>query len=220
MLVLDGGVHPGSRPILNVEVTIVGAVGIAAALLGISAMATHGFDDDGIRLASEISWRFACFVFFAAIVAGPLCRLLPWAVCKSLDSLRRQLIWCFCASYGVFLAVLLLPNSLGGVTHDDATAGMTAFALFGGLAMSVMAYCASRKAGARLGEKTRRALLSVAGSFFWLTYALTGLAHISGPHRPDLFYGVSLSLMTLALLLRFLDRLVAKMRGSSEVQGS
>ena len=222
MLVLDGGVHPtshGGRPIFNVEITIAGMVGIAAALLGVSAMVVHGFDDDGIRLASEISWRFASFVFFAAVVAGPLCRLVPLAVCKSLGSLRRQLIWSFCASYGVFLAVLLLPNSLGGVIHGDSTAGMTAFALFGGMAMAVMAYAASRQAGVKLGEKARRALLSVAGSFFWLTYALTGLAHLSGPHRPDMFYGVSLSLMTLALLLRFLDRLVAKIRGSSAVPG-
>lgn len=217
MLALDGSVHSSPRPILNVEVTIAGVVGMAAALLGVSAMAVKGFDDDGIRLAGEISWRFAAFVFFAAIVAGPICRLVPLPVCKSLGSLRRQLIWSFCASYGVFLAVLLLPNSLGGVTHDDATAGMMFFAMFGGFATAVMAYAASRRAAAKLGDKARRALLSVAASFFWLTYALTGLAHLSGPHRPDLFYGVSLSLMTLALLLRFLDRLVAKIRGSSEV---
>ena len=55
----------------------------------------------------------------------------------------------------------------------------------------------------------------MAASFFWLTYALTGLAHLSGPHRPDGFYGLSLSLMILALLLRFADRLWAKLRGTA-----
>lgn len=224
MTAIDGSLNPGvrqrgARPILNVEITLAGFVGIAAALLGLSAMAVHGFNDDGIRLGSEISWRFASFVFFAAVIAGPICRLVPLAVCKSLGSLRRQLVWSFCASYGVFLASLILPNSLGGVSHEDATAGMTLFALFGGMAMAVMAYAASRQALARLGEKVRRALLSVAASFFWLTYALTSLAHLSGPHRPDMFYGVSLSLMILALLLRFADRLVAKIRGSSAVPG-
>ena len=74
-----------------------------------------------------------------------------------------------------------------------------------------------RQAAARVGEKSRRALLSVASSFFWLTYALTGLAHLSGPHRPDAFYGVSLSLMIIALLLRFADRFVAKLRGTSAI---
>jgi hypothetical protein len=175
-------------------------------------MALTGFDDAGIRRGSELAWRFASFVFVAASVAGPLARLVPFF--KRLNALRRQLIWSFCASYGVFLAALLLPNGLGGVTHDDAIAGVVFFALFGGSAMVVMAYAASREAKARFGEKIRRALLCVAASFFWLTYALTGLEHISGPHRPDAYYGTSLSLMILALLLRFADRFVAKFRGT------
>jgi hypothetical protein len=168
-------------------------------------------------LGSELPWRLASLVFFLAAVAGPICRLIPLGICRSLNGLRRQLIWSFCASYGVFLAALLLPNTLGGVSHDDATAGMILFALFGGCAAAVMAYAAGRNAKAQLGEKPRRALLCVAASFFWLTYALTGLAHISGPHRPDAFYGVSLSLMILALLLRFADRFVAKFRGTLAV---
>jgi len=179
-------------------------------------MARHGFDDAGLRLASEAAWRFASFVFFAAVVAGPLCRLFPYHGLKRLNGFRRQMIWSFSTSYAVFLAVLLLPKTLGGVTHDDATLGMMMFALFGGGAAGVMAYAASREAGQRLGAKSQRALLSVAGAFFWLTYSLTGLAHLSGPHRPDGFYGLSLSLMILALLLRFADRFVAKLWGTSE----
>ena len=217
MIAIDGGIHSGPRPVLNVGLNLAGITGMAAALLGLFAMAMHGFDNDGIRLGSEITWRFASFVFFAAVAAGPVCRLVPLDACKRLDAVRRQLIWSFCASYAVFLASLLLPNSVGGVTHDDATAGMILFSLFGGLAMAVLAYAASLQAAARVGEKSRRALLSVAASFFWLTYALTGLAHLSGPHRPDAFYGVSLSLMIIALLLRFADRFVAKLRETSAV---
>jgi hypothetical protein len=219
LVTIDSGIHSGTRPVLNVGITLSGVTGMAAALLGLSVMAAHGFDDDGVRLGSQITWRFASFVFFAAVAAGPLCRLIPLEVCKRLDGARRQLIWSFCASYAVFLASLLLPNSLGGVTHDDATAGMILFSLFGGLAVVVMAYAASRHAAAQVGEKSRLALLSVAASFFWLTYALTGLAHLSGPHRPDAFYGVSLSLMIIALLLRFADRFVAKLRETSAIPG-
>jgi branched-subunit amino acid transport protein AzlD len=206
----------GIQPILNVKLPLAGIVGVACAGMALMTMARHGFDDAGLRLASELAWRFASIVFFAAVVAGPLCRLIPYTVMKPLNRLRRQLIWSFSASYAVFLAVMLLPNTLGGVAHDDATFGMTLFALFGGGAAGVMAYTAGREAASRLGEKIRRAFLSVAGSFFWLTYALTGLAHLSGPHRPDGFYGFSLSLMILALLLRFTDRFVAKLRGTSE----
>ena len=49
-------------------------------------------------LAASLTWRFASFVFFAAVTAGPLCRLIPLDACKRLAP-RRQLIWSFCASY-------------------------------------------------------------------------------------------------------------------------
>ncbi len=218
MFALDGSVHSGAQPVLKVKVPLAGFVGATAAVLGLGAMAAHGFQDTGLRLGSEITWRFASFVFFAAIAAGPVCRLISVSLAQALDGLRRQLIWSFCVSYGVFLATLVLPNTLGGVTHDDATIGMTLFSLFGGAAAAVMAYCAGREEPAFLCERARRAMLSVAASFFWLTYALTGLAHLSGPHRPDAFYGISLSLMILALLLRFTDRFVAKLRGTASPQ--
>lgn len=213
MVALDNDLHLASRPILNVKVPLAGLIAAMAALVGLSAMALHGFDDRGLRLASELDWRFASFAFFVAAIAGPLCRVLPFAVCQQSEPLRRQLIWGFCASYGVFLAVTLLPNTLGGVIHEDLTAGMTVFSIFGGFITAVLAYAVSRDAAALVGEPARRALLIVAGGFFWLTYALTGLAHLSGPHRPDAFYGISLSLMILALLLRFADRFVARLRG-------
>ncbi len=211
MVALDSGMD--ARPLLNIKVPLAGIVAAGAAMAGLIAMAIHGFDDRGLRLASEITWRLASFVFFAAAVTGPVCRVVPLAICKQAGPLRRQMIWAFCASYGVFLAMTLLPNTLGGVLHADLTAGMTIFSIFGGFIVAVLAYAAGRDAAALVGEPARQALLTVAGGFFWLTYALTGLAHLSGPHRPDAFYGISLSLMILALLLRFTDRFVAKMRG-------
>lgn len=214
MVAIDS-THAGVQPVLKVKIPFAGFVGAAAVCLAFATMARHGFDEPGLRLASELDWRFASFVFFAAAIIGPVCRLIPYGPFRHLNGLRRQMIWSFCASYGVFLASMILPSTLGGVSHDDATLGMTMFSLFGGGAAAVMAFAATRDAAARLGEKSRRALLSVAASFFWLTYALTGLAHLSGPHRPDGFYGLSLSLMILALLLRFADRLWAKLRGTA-----
>ncbi len=215
MVSIDAGVHSSARqPILNVEMTMPGIVGLFCATLAFGTLVLHGFDGTGVRLAGEVTWRLAAFVFFAAAVAGPVSRLLPLEGMRHLMALRRQLIWSFCVSYGVFLASLLLPNTAGGVSHDDAATGMTLFSIFSGMTAAVMAYAASRQAVALVGDKARRALLSVAASFFWLTYALTGLAHLSGPHRPDAFYGTSLSLMLVALLLRFADRFVAKLRGT------
>ncbi len=214
MVALDS-THAGVQPVLKVKIPFAVFVAAGGACLAFAAMARHGFDEAGLRLASELDWRFASFVFFAAAVTGPLNRLIPYGPFRLLGGLRRQMIWSFSASYAVFLASMLLPNTLGGVTHDDATLGMTMFSLFGGGAAAVMAFAATREAAAQLGEKARRALLSVAASFFWLTYALTGLAHLSGPHRPDAFYGISLGLMIFALLLRFADRFWAKLRGTA-----
>jgi hypothetical protein len=215
VVAIDSGID--ARPVLKAKVPLAGIVAAVTALVGLIAMAMHGFNDRGLRLGSELDWRFASFVFFAAAIAGPLCRMVPLGICKQLGALRRQLIWSFCASYAVFLGALLLPNTLGGVTHADLTAGMTVFSIFGGGIVAVMAYAAGRDAAALVGEPARQALLTVAGGFFWLTYALTGLAHLSGPHRPDAFYGISLSLMIFALLLRFADHLVAKLRGPKAV---
>ncbi len=182
----------------------------AAALVALGAMVLHGFRENGFRLASEWDWRLASFVFVASAITGPVCRLFSIGS----GALRRQMIWSFCASYGVFLAALLLPNMLGRVSHEDGAAGMTIFCLFGGFIAAVMAYAATPDAGKLVGEQARRAAMSVAGAFFWLTYALTGLAHISGPHRPDSFYGISLSLMIAVVLVRFTDRFVAKLRSA------
>ena len=55
-------------------------------------------------------------------------------------------------------------------------------------------------------------MVRVGMATFWLAYAVTGLSHISGPHRPDIFYGFSLSLMLVALLLRFADCFAVKIR--------
>jgi len=215
VVVIDSSERAGNQPVLKVKIPFFMFVAAASACLCLASIAQHGFDDAGLRMASELSWRFASFVFFAAAVVGPVCRLIPYDPIRQLNGLRRQVIWSFCASYGVFLASMILPNTLGGVTHSEVTLEMTVFSMFGGGAAAVMGFAATREAAARLGEKSRRALLSVAASFFWLTYALTGLAHLSGPHRPDGFYGLSLSLMILALFLRFADRFWAKLQGAA-----
>lgn len=56
-----------------------------------------------------------------------------------------------------------------------------------------------------IGERTRRTMLGTAFIYFWSCYSLMALARISGPHRPDVFYDISLSLMMIALLVRYAD---------------
>jgi hypothetical protein len=196
----------------RMHVPLWGMVAVAAALVAVGGFAAHGFNDNGLRFGSQLTWRFASLVYFAAVIAGPLARLLPWPWLKRLLVERRQLMWGFCASFGVFLASLLAPNTLTppSLDHEGLTIGMALFVFFGGGLTIVIAYAAAPQPN--LGEQARRAILAVGMAYFWLAYTLTGLSHLSGPHRPDGFYGFSLMLMVAALLLRFADRLMAKVK--------
>jgi hypothetical protein len=195
--------------------TLAGFTAVAATFLTLAVMAANGFGDKGLRLGSQAAWRFAFFVFFAALIAGPLCRLVPLGLCRHLGAQRRQLIWSFCAAFGVYLATVIVPNTFHTdmLGHEGLDAGTILFVLFSGALVSVMAYAATSHAENLLGGKVRRALLGIAATCFWLTYALTGLARITGPHRQDLFFETSVSLMVVALLLHFAERFLVKWQG-------
>lgn len=185
---------------------LVGAIAIMAMLLVLGAIVARGFSENGFRLGSQLAWRYAFFVFFAAIVAGPMCRMAVRAfpALSPPESLGRKLIWGFCAAYGVYLLSVFLPNVI------RLSAGATLMTIFGSLVAAAMA--ASAAPLVRLGDKpilpdkVRRVFLGTAAIYFWLCYSLMALARISGPHRPDAFYDISISLMIVALLLRYADR--------------
>jgi hypothetical protein len=188
---------------------LVSAIAILAVLLVLGAILARGFSENGFRLGSQLAWRYASFVFIAALVMGPLCRItahfLP--AFTPPESLSRKLVWGFCAAYGVYLLSVFLPNVI------QLSAGATLMTLFGGTVVLVMAATAAplmRLGGPPiLPDKVRKVLLGTAAIYFWLCYSLMALARISGPHRPDGFYDLSLSLMIVALLVRYADRWLA-----------
>jgi hypothetical protein len=193
-------------------------IAIAATLLSAGGWAARGFTENGLRLGSEFAWRFTFLIYFLAIVAGPLGRLVPSPFLRRLGQKRCQLIWGFCASLGVYLLGVLLPNLLvpTGPDEEGLTGGMTMFVLFGAALSGVIAFAASRRAALFLGEKARGTVLGVGLSTMWLVYVLSGLAQGIGPQRHGLFYGASLGLMTAALLLGLADRMAVKLRGRRE----
>jgi hypothetical protein len=193
-------------------------VAMVAALLTVAGWAARGFGENGLRLGSEFAWRFTFLIYFLAIVAGPAARLMPSPSLRRLCEGRRQLIWGFSAGFGVYLLGVLLPNLLpsAGPGDEGLTGGMAMFVLFGATLTGIIAFAARRDAARILGEKARATILGAGLSTFWLAYALGGLAHITGPHRPDMFHGPSLVLMIAALLLRFADCMAAKVRSGRE----
>ena len=209
MVALDNNAIFGSGKVPRLRVTLAPLVsGIALVTIGLvlGAILVRGFAENGFRLGSQLAWRYTFFIFFAAMVAEPAGRLaarlfsgFTWP-----ESLGRKLIWGFCASYGVYLLSVFLPHVI------RLSGGATLMVMFGGTVALVMALTAGplKRLGGKplIGERTRRAMLGMAFIYFWSCYSLMALARISGPHRPDAFYDISLSLMLIALLVRFADR--------------
>jgi hypothetical protein len=208
MVALDNEALFGSRkvaPRLTLA-PLVGSIALGAVALVLGSVLARGFSENGFRLGSQLAWRYASFVFFAAMVAGPVSRIAArfFPALAVSQSLSRKLVWGFCASYGVYLLSVLLPNVIA------LSIGATLMVLFGGSVALVMAATAAplRLLGEKpvISDKIRRVLLGTAASYFWLCYSLMALARISGPHRPDAFYGMSLCLMVAGLLARYADR--------------
>jgi hypothetical protein len=209
MVALDNSALIGSTPKLPVSRInlgpLVGGIALACVMLVVGAILARGFAENGFRLGSQLAWRYTSFVFFAALAAGPAGRLVARFVptFSYPENLSRKLVWGFCASYAVYLLSVFLPNVI------RLSAGATLMVTFGSCVVAIMALTAAplkRLGGAAIiGQKTRRAMLATATIYFWLCYALMALARISGPHRPDAFYGFSLCLMVAGLLLRYAD---------------
>jgi hypothetical protein len=204
--------HAFSGPGRGLKLTLgplVGAIAVLAVLLVLGAILARGFSENGFRLGSQFAWRYASFIFFAALALGPLCRIVAhfFPAFTPPESLSRKLVWGFCAAYGVYLLSVFVPN----VIH--LSAGAMLMTMFGSTVVLVMAITAAPLV--RLGRppilpnKVRKVLLGTSAIYFWLCYSVMALARISGPHRPDSFYGISLSLMILGLLLRYADRWLA-----------
>ena len=211
MVALDNSALFGDSGKFHFRITsapLVGAIVIVAAGLVLGAILARGFGENGFRLGSQLAWRYASFVFFAALVAGPACRIAArFFHFPVSEALSRKLVWGFCASYGVYLLSVFLPNVI------QPSAGATLMVLFGAGVAVVMAAAVAplkRLDGTPLiSDKVRRVLLGAAAIYFWLCYCLMALARISGPHRPDAFYGISLCLMVTGLLVRYADRWLA-----------
>jgi hypothetical protein len=199
------------------RVTLAGAIALAAALLVLATIVLNGLTDNAFRLGSQMGWRFTTIIFFAVLAACPAgrlaARILPAA--RILEERTPELIWGFCASYGIYLLAVLLPNAI------HLSGGALLFVLFGAMVTGVMALTAtplhlSHTGTELIAGRVRRTLLGTATIYFWMCYALLALERISGPHRPDTFYSISLLLMITGLLLRFADRWAGPAAENSE----
>jgi hypothetical protein len=207
MVALDNSAHFGHRIVPRLKFTfdpLVTGIAVVGVALVLGAILARDFSENGFRLGSQLAWRYASFIFFAVLVADPACRMAArfFPHFQPPAKIGSRLTWGFCASYGVYLLSVFLPN----VLHPSL--GATLMVLFGGGVVLVMALTAVplRRFNGPRWEKARRALSGTAIAYFWLCYSIMALARISGPHRPDAFYDISLSLMLVGLLVRYANR--------------
>jgi hypothetical protein len=213
MVALDHSAHYDSPSRAAPQATTALAIAALALAVFAAGFTLRGFSDNGLRFGTQLVWRFDCLVFFAALVTAPLGRMIP--ALQVLAGATRPLLQGFCAAMAVYFASILLPNLLAvpdGVRPAGITTGMTIFTFFTGSVTLVMAAAANRSLCERVGSKACRTMLGVSAIFFWLCYSLIGLSHISGPHRPDSFYELSVILMVAALLVRFSERFVGSLK--------
>src|SRR5689334_7628563 len=96
----------------NFLTPLVAAIAFGCAGVVIWGLASRDFSDNGFRLASQLAWRYAFFVFFLSLVGGPACRITAHFASdfKAPADLSRRLVWGFCASYGIYLLSVFLPH--------------------------------------------------------------------------------------------------------------
>lgn len=192
---------------IPVRLGLPGLVALTAMAVVLSGILDRGFADNGFRLGSQMGWRFTGIVLFFALTGGPVARLFARTRFAVDDArLTRDLVWSFCASFAIYLLSVLLPNLFA---NQGIGAGLGLFLITGFCVCAGMAAVADPARLRFLGEASRRTVLGVAAIYFWLCFSLLALAHLYGPHRPDGYYGFSLMMMILALLVRFADRFAA-----------
>ncbi|MEJ1969261.1 MAG: hypothetical protein WDN03_11615 [Rhizomicrobium sp.] len=170
----------------------------------------------GWRAAAEMTARFAVLLFAAAMIAEPVGRLVPVRPMQALACERGSLMLAFVLAMTASLACVAAPALLGG---DKLTAQALAYCMLTGAILVVMLFSAHPATKRVLGGPAWRTLQRIGTSYFWLAFALIGIDHMVGPHRPDGWYGLSLLLLTVALLIRFTDSFVAKLRRTAPLAG-
>lgn len=209
MVALDNSAHFGHRIVPRLKFTlgpvVIGIAAVAMALV-LGAIVARDFSENGFRLGSQLAWRYASFVFFAVLIGDPARRLAVrfFPAFKISGNVGHRLVWGFCASFAVYLLSVFLPDVI------RPSLGATLMVLFSGgvaLIMALTAVPLRTSGGSAAFEKARRAMQGTAITYFWLCYSIMALARISGPHRPDAFYDISLSLMVVGLLVRYANHL-------------
>ena len=184
-------------------VGLIAGIGFAI-LLACAAFLVRGGDMNAARFAANTVLVASSFLFVIYYVAAPIARLIPGAAARALGQERFALAYGFVGMTGVYTLCLLTPDWLMQARLPLPTLTYAALTAF--MAIAFLLSAGSKRTAAM---PTLRTVQSLTSGYFWLTFAFTDMDHMIGPHRPDgNFYGPSLMLLAIALIVRFADAFV------------
>lgn len=183
------------------------AIGGAAAglLIGWIVFNQAGGGESGARTVSNLIANTASLLFVLYYVAGALGRLIQLPSVGFLEREEPAFAGAFVGTYGAFLFWVLEPGLTPGARLPATT---LAFAVLSTAVLLGLAR--SRAARSAAG----RAIRSLSIGYFWIAFALADLDRLIGPHRPERFYGLSLLLLAVAVVIRFADDFARRARSS------
>jgi len=98
-----------------------GLTAIIAALTVLATVAGYGFSESGFRMGSK--WHgVSPFSSFSPCGRRPALQSRALRPLRHLGPQRRQLVWSFCAAFGVYLFSVFAPNVILPSLHASFTA--------------------------------------------------------------------------------------------------
>jgi hypothetical protein len=192
------------RPLKRSVALTAGAM--LAIVLSVIGFLFHGGGQNGARFAANLVLFSSSLVFALYYVAGPLSRLISVPATRALGEGRFALAYGFAGVMAVFIFLVLEPDYVSGARTPLPS---LAYAALTAAVAAAFLMSAGSKGAAR--SVTLRSLQSLSCGYFWLVFVFTDMDRMAGPHRPDgIFYGLSLTLLAVAFLIRFADALIAR----------
>jgi hypothetical protein len=198
---------------LNPRSRVVGLMaGVAAGvLIAWISFLFGGADLNAARGASTEILLAASFVFVAYYVAAPISRLFRSDIGRTIGEERFALAYAFAGMMAVFITCILTPDTVSGARIPLPS---LTYAVMTVLVGAVFLLSAGNKRAD--GSVTLRTFQSLSSGYFWLLFAFSNLDHMVGPHRPDDNpYGLSLLLLVLALIVRFADAFMLRLKAGA-----
>jgi hypothetical protein len=172
------------------------SVVLISVAIGSLTFLTRGSDERAWYAAAESVSRFSAFVFLGFFVSGSLSYFLRAP--RTVGTAEQTLLLAFVGSYAVYLAFIVARVLLTDTRTPTETLTFCAFAAIAPSVLAASAYRRDKAPPTAGWEILRRAAVI----YFWLIFALGGLGHFYGPHRPDRYFGLLLVLLAGGFFMR------------------